>query len=105
MSKLLYNETDSSYEIYCPGCNTKHKVFTKLSAGCTQVHKFDGNLEKPTFSPSVLIDYGLDAVNNRRVCHFFVSEGSLNYQNCFHIFKNREVPLKSFSSEPTTSSI
>jgi hypothetical protein len=105
MSKLIYDETESSYEVYCPGCAIKHKIFTKLSSSCTQVHKFDGNLDTPTFSPSVSIDYGLDTVNNRRVCHFFVSEGFLNYQNCFHGFKNRSVPLESFKLERITLSI
>ena len=95
MSKLVYNQEENSYYLHCPGCNTTHSIKTgNTDKGSLHVHKFDENFDKPTFSPSVIVDYGLDGVNNRRVCHFFVTEGRLDYQNCFHSLRNTSVALQ-----------
>jgi hypothetical protein len=38
---------------WCPGCNSLHP-FRVLTTGAGEVWEWDGNLEQPTFSPSLL---------------------------------------------------
>jgi hypothetical protein len=72
---------------WCPGCDHPHAVSTKLWA-------FNGDYEKPTFSPSVLvhpskrfIDEDLDmpelvAPGNITMsprCHSFVNQGRIEF--------------------------
>ena len=64
--------------------------------GCTMMHLFDnrwtfnGDLEKPSFSPSLLARW---PENN--VCHFFVQEGRIRFlSDCTHELKGKTVELE-----------
>lgn len=54
--------------VWCPGCVTAH-VFWLEGQGPTW--EWDGNLEKPTFSPSHLVRGG----SRNITCHSFLREG------------------------------
>lgn len=45
------------YRFYCPGCKDYHGVSTNLDLRGPH-WRFDGNLERPTFSPSVRVRGG-----------------------------------------------
>lgn len=81
---------------WCPGCEELHQLPDQWS--------FDGNVDKPTFSPSFLHtmvrfdSYTPDGigVGERRqvVCHYILKNGVLEYQNdCFHKLSGQHVPL------------
>lgn len=61
-----------SYMIECPGCGMCHAFDERW--------QFNGNLESPTFSPSMLARW---PKNN--VCHSFVTDGKIRFLNdCTH---------------------
>ena len=69
------------YTIYCQGCKTHH-VFDKRWT-------FNGDFEKPTFSPSMLVNK--DKPNR---CHSFVRDGKIQFlDDCFHELKGQTVDL------------
>ena len=67
---LQYSETDvrKSCFVWCPGCVHVH-VFWVTGEGPTW--DWDGNLEKPTFSPSHLVRGGSRDIT----CHSYLREG------------------------------
>lgn len=76
----LEENKDGSYSFYCPGCKTLHSFGTSW--------KFNGDTEKPTFTPSLLVflperTYISDGVTKRRpkrtLCHLFLTAGELKY--------------------------
>lgn len=80
---------------WCPGCKTHHVVpvepceDTKPGSGPWQ---FNGDLLKPTLSPSVL-HHG--TAGYAPTCHYFMRDGVLQYQSdCGHEFKGQHVPME-----------
>lgn len=52
----------------CPGCGEPHRV--------PPTWTFNGDLERPTFSPSILVRWGSD---DPRRCHSFIREGRIEF--------------------------
>lgn len=78
------------YHFFCPGCKHIHAVGKGI-------HEFNGDFEKPTFSPSVLITWG--GQPNWR-CHSFVKDGMIQFlDDCSHELKNQTVPLQDLTNE------
>jgi len=83
---------------HCPGCRKPHVV--NVSPGGWG---FNGNYERPTFTPSVLVTYnGPDAGADRgdgdrappAVCHSFVTDGQIQFLgDCTHALAGQTVPL------------
>jgi Family of unknown function (DUF6527) len=97
----------SGYSHWCPGCEEMHLIPDSWT--------FDGNLESPTFSPSVAIsgvqrvfvdgrwngEWKRDAAGNPipYVCHYILTAGKLNFQgDCTHALVGQAVPLPSLPS-------
>ncbi len=54
--------------------------------------EWDGNLEAPTISPSILTHSGPE--DNQSVCHSFLKEGIFEFLNdCTHSLKGQRVPI------------
>lgn len=100
--KLRYWEGKGrfGYTFFCPGCNTAHTVSTN-SGGWG----FNGNVELPTFTPSVLVTW--PAVPNasdefkewrsERRCHSFVTDGMIQFlSDCTHAMTGKTVLLPDF---------
>jgi|SRR5579862_721653 len=92
------------YGHWCPGCQEMHRL--PFPSGWT----FDGNLERPTFTPSfkhwgiqrVFVagkwtgEWVRDANGNtvQFLCHYILTAGQLNFQNdCTHALVGKSVPL------------
>lgn len=69
------------YYFWCPGCKQYHSFRVKVAEG--EVHPsgkpfpvwtFNGNMESPTFSPSLLCINNLGPGKN---CHLFLREGKI----------------------------
>jgi hypothetical protein len=92
----------NGYVHWCPGCDQRHVIFDSWS--------FDGNLEKPTFSPSVKItgkkivvvdgrwtgEWVRDAAGNPvdDCCHYFLHVGELKFcGDSKHALAGKNVPL------------
>lgn len=85
---------------WCPGCDGAHQV--QIGAGPGPRWGFDGNFERPTFTPSVLVTYGgPDADRDGAppaICHSFVRQGQIQFLNdCTHALAGQTVPLKPFN--------
>lgn len=79
------------YDFFCPGCKDWHHFNT---AGEGPVWGFNGNLEKPTFSPSLLRVREWPGMEFERRCHLFVIDGVIHFcSDCFHHFSNKKVEM------------
>jgi len=77
--KQLQKDKDGpDFCFYCPGCECDHGVWTTESNNNNAIWQFNGNLENPTVSPSLLIRWGQQ---NKRdmVCHSIITDGKINY--------------------------
>lgn len=112
MKKLLvlsensekFKEGHREYYFQCKGCNMLHSYVTEWSKkareerykrGTTNcpIWNFNGNLEKPTFTPSLLYSWGKpDGV--KHVCHLYVTDGQIKYLgDCTHDFRNQTIEM------------
>lgn len=97
--ELLYN---------CPACGNLHFVRVGTWPGGA-VWTWDGNAEKPTFSPSIKVT-GTQPVTDAEVeaitagqkiaprplcCHFFIRAGQIEYcGDCTHAMAGKTVPME-----------
>ena len=69
MSKVL--PVDDGHLAYCSGCKQSHLIPSRW--------QFNGDREKPTFSPSLLIRYYNEAKKSDYTCHSFIVDGKWQY--------------------------
>lgn len=70
----------------CPGCNKIHCFWTK---GLQSNWEFNGNVEKPTVSPSILL------VGHDFRCHSFIKDGNIEFcDDCSHSMAGKTVELE-----------
>ena len=102
MNKIMRTQTqDPNHEEYsflCPGCKMGHKFVVKWGHGKGNqpqpMWSFNGNMEKPTFSPSLLNTWTYGPQHTKKVCHLFLREGILEFLNdCTHELAGKKVPL------------
>lgn len=56
--------------VWCPGCHDTHRFDSKWT--------YNGNADAPTFSPSLLVDYGMGQ-DDPLTCHSFLTDGVWNF--------------------------
>lgn len=79
-----------SYEIMCPGCGHLHAFYVSPFYD-QMVWGFNGNTDKPTFTPSLLNE------NEIRRCHVIVTDGIANFcTDCSHGLAGQSVELPDF---------
>ncbi len=70
-------------KINCPGCKTAHTIFTKVTERNNVIWGFNGDLNKPTFTPSVKITWPEE--QKQHCCHFHINEGRIEFcGDCTH---------------------
>lgn len=114
LRKVIDGNGDSHLNFYCPGCDEVHSV--KISGA--NAWGFNGNAERPTFTPSVLVRKGhyvpgktmddcwckYDAEHPEDlsgftcgVCHSFVTDGRIQFlSDCTHGLSGQTVDLPDF---------
>lgn len=97
MKKLYTTENhrtgEPDYYFECPGCKCSHGVWVKPWNG--PVWGFNGSVDLPTFSPSILVRFG---PGGKSVCHSFVKEGNIQFLgDCTHELAGKTVPLPEVS--------
>jgi len=102
---------------HCPGCDSMHVV--NVNPATNPCWGFNGDYERPTFTPSVLVRWGhhVPGVGGRGpdsrcqfgcddpedgnpaccgVCHSFVTDGQIQFLgDCTHALAGQTVPLTS----------
>jgi hypothetical protein len=91
------------YAHWCPACEGVHCIQTDAESGPRWT--FDGNVDKPTFGPSVRITYNGPDADTRsdrrdgarapsRCCHYFLIAGELRFcGDCSHELSGKTIPL------------
>ena len=96
-----------AYKFKCPGCNHTHSINVNpnYSPVCWG---FNGNIDKPTFTPSLLATSGhyvtgespadcWPCQNNKNacyICHSFITNGRIQFLgDCTHELKGQTVDL------------
>lgn len=80
------------YIFYCPGCKFCHAIDTDPSK--PKAWGFNGNMEKPTFTPSILVTYTTGAGEKEMICHSFIVDGVWQFLNdCTHELAGQNVPM------------
>jgi len=99
------NSDRAPFAFVCPGCKGAHVLPTDVTR---DGWKFNGNLEAPTFEPSILskrsewptdeeharIMAGEKVELKQRICHSYVTDGNIRFlDDCTHELKGQTVPL------------
>jgi hypothetical protein len=76
---------------WCQGCKTHHRVIVEGPEGPgSPLWTWNGDLERPTFSPSVLCRHGAGVV-----CHCFVRDGRIEFlTDSTHEFAGQTVDME-----------
>jgi hypothetical protein len=91
--------TAGGYAHWCPACNEMHAFAIDAPQRNGAKWTFDGNLESPSFSPSMNIRIGPYPSDDEKsgridVCHYFLNGGMLQFlTDCTHDLKGQTVPL------------
>lgn len=121
MAKIREHEVEAGrYSFKCPGCGDTHSIPTHKDDLMFAPHKwkFNGDVNKPTFSPSLLVRSGHYApqyigdscwctYNSKMkaegkepvdascyICHSFIKEGRIQFLNdCTHSLAGQTVEL------------
>lgn len=97
-------ECGEAFWFWCPGCVTHHSFRTKaykgetraVGAGPVPIWTFDGNMESPTFSPSLLYTGIVSPKTGKELgrCHLFLRAGVIEFLgDCSHELAGKRVPL------------
>lgn len=78
---------------WCPGCNDSHVIPTSTVLG-DKAWGFNGDVERPTFTPSVLNTWKNEAEGLSFCCHYVITAGSIQFcGDCTHALAGQTVPL------------
>lgn len=93
---LVVKQSEALLSFKCPGCQAVHSIQHGAEDGPNW--GWNGSLERPTFSPSVLVTYsGADAGTNGAppaVCHSFVVNGRIQFLgDCTHALAGQTVDI------------
>jgi len=84
-------QRDKGHLIFkCPGCKRVHNIYYGEGAGFRW--EFNGDFERPAFSPSILIRGYNKQIQT--ICHSFIVDGNIQFlSDCTHELKGQTVPL------------
>jgi hypothetical protein len=86
MNKIL-KTNDDYFMFYCAGCEMHHAFNSTWT--------FNGDLENPTISPSLLVRWTHGEAHEKRVCHSFIRDGKIEYlSDCTHEFAGQTLELE-----------
>lgn len=96
MKVTLIENSEQQYMFECPGCEISHAFDKRWS--------FNGNLDRPTFQPSLLVHWtqyepskqeGKKYDEKECVCHSFVTDGKIQFLNdCTHKLAGQTVEME-----------
>ncbi|CAG2155212.1 hypothetical protein LMG19282_04856 [Cupriavidus campinensis] len=116
LSKVLREAAPGHLTFWCPGCKDSHSI--RYGDGSGPRWGWNGNAERPTFTPSVLVRSGHYVPGHENgscwctyyaehpdepgdfacaICHTFVTEGNIQFLgDCTHEFAGKTVPMVEF---------
>jgi hypothetical protein len=97
--KILYpvEGRDGAWMFWCPGCGHAHCYYTGAQERESHRWQFDGNTQKPTFSPSLLCRWNEGEPPIEKRCHLFVRNGMIEYcGDSSHSLAGKTIPMEAF---------
>jgi len=77
--------------VWCPGCDMAHRFQTNSLVPGRIEWGFNGDLEKPTFTPSYKTWHGADMAH---VCHSYLRDGVWEFlDDCTHALAGQHVAM------------
>jgi len=81
----LMDKERGLYVFECPGCGYNHsygtKPYTDTHGRQHPVWSFNGDVDQPTFNPSLLVNAGMP----EKRCHLFLKDGMIQFlSDCYH---------------------
>lgn len=93
VSDVMY-EGEGSYFIKCPGCKSWHPF--NVDPSRPQVWQFNGDVNKPTFTPSLLVN----GSHPESRCHLFLTNGKIQFlSDCHHELAGQTVDMVSMGDD------
>lgn len=80
------------YMFFCPGCKHYHGIWITEPNEIGAQWTFDGNEQKPTFKPSILLkaEHNYDNIH----CHLFITGGRIQYLgDCTHEYTGQTIDM------------
>lgn len=99
MSQLgkYLRKMEGGYGHWCPGCKTMHYIAVEKPLGNGAKWTFDGNIEAPTFNPSVSIK--IPWAEDPEACHYFLHGGQIKFcGDSTHALAGQTIPLPEWPS-------
>jgi hypothetical protein len=98
MKTLPLSDTDGNHVgelVECPACGYGHLFRTVPGKHDEPVWSFNGDRDKPTFAPSMLVNSRTHVTNpNAILCHSFVRDGRIEFLgDCSHAMAGQTVDL------------
>jgi len=88
----VLEKADSQLFFKCPGCDMLHGVNVERDG--PPRWGWNGSVDKPTFTPSVLVRYRWGPDQHQVVCHSFVTDGRIQFLgDCTHALAGQTVDL------------
>ncbi len=82
---------DFRHVFFCPGCECGHYVRVQ---GPGPTWEFNGDIEKPTVTPSILVTWDEGEARVKKICHSFVVLGKIRFlDDCTHKLRSQTVDL------------
>lgn len=85
------------YGFHCPGCKHRHLIYTKEQSPGGAKWIFNGDLEKPNFTPSIFVNPKNHEcyVPELHSCHSFIRDGKIQFLNdCTHESAGQTIELE-----------
>lgn len=82
------------YIFYCIGCRCYHGIRTTTLNNNTCVWGFNGDVDNPTITPSILVRHCCQEDKSDIICHSFITDGKIEYLgDCTHSYAGKTVDL------------
>lgn len=113
--KVEPSPTGPDFLFWCDGCHCAHGIWTIQRNASNAIWTFNGNLEKPTVSPSIKIEYpaweppvtpeNMDKwranpwhqTKKTYICHCVINDGVINYgADSTHGLSGQTLPMTPF---------
>ena len=94
MAKVRERKEEGWYhfEFECPGCKYKHGFYVERLGHTGPMWQFNGDIERPTVSPSILMRTSQSGVPH--ICHSFIQDGYIQFlSDCTHELAGHTVEL------------
>lgn len=100
LSPVLRSAQGNRLLFWCPGCDIAHIVRhgTATPDDPGPRWHWNGNVDQPSFEPSILVQYPWGNPQQVRVCHSFVKAGTIQFlSDCTHALAGKTVPLPAWA--------